>query len=143
SRSARRSTQRRDSRDLNDGSDDEAPPEDRVFKKSCVTTRSTVRSYFSNEPVVLEDSVSQLLQSTDSADMCSTKESALNSFSETIYSSQLSSQPMAQSKTQTQNRWLWIQFNVVPLKGTMWIPKRSKRKTEDCEILCIRFSWKT
>ncbi|RKF54386.1 hypothetical protein GcM3_209025 [Golovinomyces cichoracearum] len=90
-----------------------------------------------------EDSVSKLLQSTDSADMCSTKESALNSFSETIFSSQLSSQPMAQSKTQPLNRWLWTQFNVVPLKGRMWILKRSKRIIENREILRIRCSWKT
>ncbi|RKF77539.1 hypothetical protein GcM3_071023, partial [Golovinomyces cichoracearum] len=92
---------------------------------------------------MLEDSVSQLLQSTDSAHMCSTKESALNSFSETIFSSQPSSQPMAQSKTQPQNRWLWTKFNVVSLTGRMWIPKRSKRKIEDREIICIRCSWKT
>ncbi|RKF79383.1 hypothetical protein GcC1_047036 [Golovinomyces cichoracearum] len=85
-RSARRNTQHRDYRALNDSSDDEAPPEDRVFKKSCITTQSTVRSYLNNEPVMPGDYISQLLQSTDSADMCSTNESALNSFSEMIFS---------------------------------------------------------
>jgi hypothetical protein len=46
---------------LNDGSDEEAISEDRIFKKPRLTSQSTIDSFVSNELIRPENSASQLL----------------------------------------------------------------------------------
>ncbi|KAK9319643.1 hypothetical protein V1517DRAFT_240717, partial [Lipomyces orientalis] len=127
-------SQRMDYHLLNDGSDDEAAPEDRIAKRSRSDEElSTV------EPIPLDDSVNHLSQVQDPlASASQHRESAEDGPSDT--SSLCESEP---SGKRTQNQVLWAQFTVSLLPGMMWWPKRGKGPVEDRQIQCNRCNWKT
>ncbi|KAK9242626.1 hypothetical protein V1506DRAFT_555940 [Lipomyces tetrasporus] len=110
-------SQRMDYRLLNDGSDDEAAPEDRIAKRSrSDEEHSTV------EPITPDDSANQLSQRQDPLTSASQhRESTEDGPSDTA--SLCESEP---SGKRTQNQVLWAQFTVSLLSGKMWWPKRGK-----------------
>jgi hypothetical protein len=129
-------SQRLDYRLLNDGSDEEAAEEDRIFKKPCLIKADC------NKPITPDESASQLSQSA-----CPTVESHQqeeindndnlpSDATSTIYEAMTpQSRPL--------NHSLWAQFNVSPLPGKFWWPKRGKGPLEDREIQCVRCKWRT
>lgn len=127
-------SQRIDYHLLNDGSDDEAPTEDRIFKRPRFN-----KSKESPEHITPDDSASQLEQ---------TRSSPVESLQQTEFpdwgSSEVS-QRSAPSSTRgrPQNDSLWAQFIVSPLPGKLWSRKGSKRPTEDRKIQCKRCNWQT
>jgi hypothetical protein len=127
-------SQRIDYHLLNGGSDDEANPENHVTKKARLYPPSDHA-----ESVAPEDSASQ-----DHLELPTPSESLpqgdpTRNFSVALQPYKSSSK----SRPKQQNQWLWNQFNVSPLPGKLWRPKRSTRLLEDREIECIQCGWKT
>ncbi|KAK9342232.1 hypothetical protein V1522DRAFT_440429, partial [Lipomyces starkeyi] len=119
---------------LNDGSDDEAAPEDRIAKRyRSDEEHSTV------EPITPDDTANQLSQHQDAlASTSQHRESTEDGSFDT--SSLCESEP---SGIRTQNQILWAQFTASLLPGKMWWPKRGKGPVEDRQIQCNRCNWKT
>jgi hypothetical protein len=112
---------------LNDGSDEEAPEEDHIFKKPRLTSQSTIDSLSSHELIFPEDSASQVLPTIDSSQS----------------DTSLPSGSFPNPRIKPHNQWLWTQFSINVLPGKLWQPKRGKRQIEDREICCIHCPWKT
>jgi hypothetical protein len=121
---------------LNDGSDEEGLLEDRIFKKPRLTA-----ILHDTEPITPDDSASQLTQNrTPPSESPGERALSLDGLSEI---SQFSKQSL-NALSRTQNASLWAQFDVTPLPGKLWWPKRGKRDPlEDRDIHCKRCSWKT
>ncbi|KAK9233693.1 hypothetical protein V1525DRAFT_351432, partial [Lipomyces kononenkoae] len=127
-------SQRIDYHLLNDGSDDEAAPEDRIPKRSrSDDAHSTI------EPITPDDSASQLSQSEDP--LVSGFQDG--EFTEDGPSDTSSLCVLEPSGKKPQNQALWAQFTASPLPGKMWWPKRGKGPMEDRQIQCNRCNWKT
>ncbi|KAK9250085.1 hypothetical protein V1507DRAFT_500209 [Lipomyces tetrasporus] len=101
-------SQRVDYHLLNDGSDEEAPPEDRVIKRF----RSNIGSTDSSQQSELNDD-----GQVDTSSVSTESES---------------------SRKNPPNQSLWVQFDVSALPGKLWWPKRGKGPIEDREIRCKR-----
>ncbi|KAK9321384.1 hypothetical protein V1517DRAFT_278167, partial [Lipomyces orientalis] len=127
---------RLDYRLLDDGSDDEAVPEDRMVKRGRFPSPLD-----SSEPITPDDSASQLSQDVEHIQNYPQNEAgSLDEQSETSLDSMESSKPSAQR----QNTLLWSYFNVSPIPGKLWYPKRGKTgPLLDNEIQCRLCSWKT
>ncbi|KAK9257961.1 hypothetical protein V1519DRAFT_361880, partial [Lipomyces tetrasporus] len=125
-------SQRVDYHLLNDGSDEEAPPEDRVIKRF----RSNIGSS-GVELITSDDSASQLNQLP--AD--SSQQSELNDDGQ-VDTSSVSTESES-SRKNPPNQSLWVQFDVSALPGKLWWPKRGKGPIEDREIRCKRCHWTT
>ena len=121
---------------LNNGSDEEVPEEDQIFKKPQLTSQSTINSStidssISYELILPEDSASQVLPN-----LSIPTESSQSDIS-------LSSRPLLDPRIKPQNQWLWKQLSVNLLPGKLWQPKQAKRQVKDQEICCIYYIWKT
>ncbi|KAK9244132.1 hypothetical protein V1506DRAFT_440706, partial [Lipomyces tetrasporus] len=120
---------------LNDGSDEEAGPEDRITKKSRLNLLVE-----GGEPITHNDSASQWTpSSTTSADCSQEQSSSVEELWESSRISDQSSTPL----TKSQNS-LWSHFSINYLPGKLWYPKRGKKAPiEDREIRCTMCNWKT
>ncbi|KAK9489530.1 hypothetical protein V1508DRAFT_435693 [Lipomyces doorenjongii] len=108
-------SQRIDYHLLNDGSDEEAVPEDRIAKRSRSDEgNSTVES------VTADDTADQLIEHQHPL-ASQYYQSTEDGPSET--SSLCESEP---SGKRTQNQFLWAQFTSSPLPGKVWRTKRGK-----------------
>ncbi|KAK9346858.1 hypothetical protein V1522DRAFT_420665 [Lipomyces starkeyi] len=118
---------RLDYRLLNDGSDDEAAPEDRMVKRGRFASPLD-----SSEPITPDDSASQLSQDNEAGSLDGQSETSLDSMESSKHSAQ------------RQNTLLWSYYNVCPIPGKLWYPKRGKKgPLLDNEIQCRLCSWKT
>ena len=119
-----RRSQRIDYHLLNDGSDDEAPTEDRIFKRPRLDGLTGTL-----EPITPDDSASQLDQ---------TRSSPVESLQQTEFpvcgSSEISQRSTLSTRGRPQNDSLWAQFIMSPLPGKFWSRKGSKRPAEDRKI---------
>ncbi|KAK9249959.1 hypothetical protein V1507DRAFT_469045 [Lipomyces tetrasporus] len=125
---------------LNDGSDEEAGPEDRITKKSRLNLLVE-----GGEPITHNDSASQwttssvTLADSTSADCSQEQSSSVEELWESSRISDQSSTPL----TKSQNS-LWSHFSINYLPGKLWYPKRGKKgPIEDREIRCTMCNWKT
>ncbi|ODQ76868.1 hypothetical protein LIPSTDRAFT_332718 [Lipomyces starkeyi NRRL Y-11557] len=127
---------RLDYRLLNDGSEDEAAPEDRMVKRTRLPSPLN-----SSEPITPDDSASQLSQAKDSlAEYPQNEVISLDDPSETSLDSTSSPTPSVQRL----NTLLWSYFDVSPIPGKLWYPKRGKKEPlADYVIQCKFCSWKT
>ncbi|KAK9371503.1 uncharacterized protein V1513DRAFT_359689, partial [Lipomyces chichibuensis] len=121
---------------MNDGSDDEAATEDRMVKRGRFPSPLD-----SSEPITPDNSARQLSQGVDHIENYPQNEAgSLDEQSETSLDTIESSKPSAQR----QNTLLWSYFNVSPIRGKLWYPKRGKKgPLLDNEIQCRLCSWKT
>ncbi|KAK9319307.1 hypothetical protein V1517DRAFT_349205 [Lipomyces orientalis] len=117
---------------LNDGSDEEAGPEDRTVKKTRLNPPLE-----GSEPLTSNDLAIQLIQDSDtpadarSGDSAQEQVLSIVEISETSRLSDRSSTPQVRSH----NPSLWSYFNVSSLPGKLWYPKRGKKEpVEDREI---------
>ena len=133
SRRSQRS-QRIDYHLLNDGSDDEVPTEDRIFKRPRVNEPKV-----SPEPITPDDSVSQLVQNRSSP----VESLQQNEFPEWGSSEISQRSTPSLPRGRPQNDSLWSQFIVSPLPGKLWSRKGAKRPAEDRKIQCKRCNWQT
>ena len=128
-----RRSQRIDYHLLNDGSDDEAPTEDRIFKRPRLEGLTGTL-----EPITPDDSASQLDQA---------RSSPVESLQQTEFpvcgSSEISQRSTLSTRGRPQNDSLWAQFIMSPLPGKFWSRKGSKRPAEDRKIQCRRCNWQT
>ncbi|KAK9489206.1 hypothetical protein V1508DRAFT_407220 [Lipomyces doorenjongii] len=126
-RKHRQRTERIDYHLLNDGSDEEALPEDRMVQKIVIqrpgassfllrTQRQSSPADSSHQPESTDD-----LQVDNSSVLCEPEF----------------------SRKKTQNQSLWEQFDVIALPGKLWCRKRGKGPLEDREIRCSRCNWRT
>ncbi|KAK9489889.1 hypothetical protein V1508DRAFT_458196 [Lipomyces doorenjongii] len=126
---------------LNDGSDEEAGPEDRITKKSRLNLPIE-----GSEPITHNDSASQWTPSyATSADSTSAdcSQEQISSVKELPESSRVSDQSST-PPTKSQNLSLWSHFSINSLPGKLWYPKRGKKgPIEDREIRCTMCNWKT
>ncbi|CAG8014111.1 unnamed protein product [Penicillium salamii] len=124
-----RRSQRIDYHLLNDGSDDEAPTKDRIFKRRRLGTL---------EPITPDDSASQLDQA---------RSSPVESLQQTEFPvcgwSEISQRSTLSTRGRPQNDSPLAQFIMSPLPGKFWSRKRSKRPAEDRKIQCRRCNWQT
>lgn len=118
-------SQRIDYHLLNDGSDDEAPTEDRIFKRPRLNNPKE-----SPEPITPDDSVSQLDQN---------RSSPVESLQQIEFpewgSSEISQRStLSLTRGRPQNDLLWAQFIVSPLLGKVWSRKGAKTLAKDRKI---------
>ncbi|KAK9334335.1 hypothetical protein LIPSTDRAFT_5757 [Lipomyces starkeyi NRRL Y-11557] len=117
----------------NDGSDDEAAPEDRIVKRFRSNHAGSVQ-------ITQNHSASQLTQRQSSpADSSQQPELTDDGL---VDRSSVSSESES-SRKKPQNQSLWAQFDILELPGKLWWPKRGKGPIEDREILCTRCNWRT
>ncbi|KAK9489358.1 hypothetical protein V1508DRAFT_67247 [Lipomyces doorenjongii] len=123
---------RLDYRLINDGSDDEAAPEDRMVKRGRFPSPLD-----SSEPITPDDSASQLSQGVDHVKNCPQNEAgSLDGQSEISLDSMESSKPSAQR----QNTLLWSYYNVSPFLescGTQSVVKRDLYWTTRFSAGCV------
>ncbi|KAK9234921.1 hypothetical protein V1525DRAFT_349289 [Lipomyces kononenkoae] len=136
-----RQSERLDYHVLNDGSDEEAGPEDRIVKKSRLDLSTEVV-----EPITADDSASQLMSispvPTDFQTSDNSREET-SSVEELPETSLVSGEPSTQLD-KNQNLSLWSNFSVSDLPGKLWYPKRGKKgPIVDREIRCKMCNWKT
>ncbi|KAK9320397.1 hypothetical protein V1517DRAFT_251737, partial [Lipomyces orientalis] len=133
-RKHRQRTERIDYHLLNDGSDEEALPEDRIVKKNRYTAPRSI------ELLTPDDSASQLTQRQSSPADSSHQPESTDDVPVDISSVPCESES---SRKKTQSQSLWAQFDVIALPGKLWCPKRGKGPLEDREIRCTRCNWRT
>ncbi|KAJ5085382.1 hypothetical protein N7532_003037 [Penicillium argentinense] len=120
---------------LNDGIDEEAPPEDRIIE---IPPSKRARS--SVEPITPDDSASQLSRARSPlVAICSQNELTAEALPDVVSISNES----GLSRRKMQNQALWAHFDCSPLPGRMWWPKRGKGPINDREVRCKRCNWKT
>jgi hypothetical protein len=136
-----RQSERIDYHLLNDGSDEEAGPEDRIVKKLRLNLSTE-----GVEPLTANNSASQWISispaPTDSqtSDTCHEETSSVEELPE---SSGVSGESSAHLD-KNQNLSLWSNFSVSELPGKLWYPKRGKKgPIVDREIRCKMCAWKT
>ncbi|CEL08111.1 hypothetical protein ASPCAL11264 [Aspergillus calidoustus] len=127
-------SQRIDYHVLNGGSDEEADVEDRAIKKPRLNPPSD-----RSESVGPEESASQVYLNLPTPSESHQQGNSTRSLSEALQSYK----SVSKSGIKPQNQWLWSQFDVKPLPGKLWRPKRSRRLLEDREIQCTQCGWKT
>ncbi|KAK9249753.1 hypothetical protein V1507DRAFT_375279, partial [Lipomyces tetrasporus] len=132
-RKHRQRSQRLDYHLLNDGSDDEAAPEDRIVKRFRSNRAGSVE-------ITQDDSASQLTQ-RQSSPADSSQQPELTDDGRVDRSSVSSESESSRKKPQNQS--LWAQFDILELPGKLWWPKRGKGPIEDREIRCTRCNWRT
>ncbi|KAK9493603.1 hypothetical protein V1508DRAFT_77829 [Lipomyces doorenjongii] len=119
---------------LNDGSDEEALPEDRMVKKYRYSAPRSV------ELLTADDSTSQLTQRQSSPADSSHQPESTDDLQ--VDNSSVLCEPEF-SRKKTQNQSLWEQFDAIALSGKLWCRKRGKGPLEDREIRCTRCNWRT
>lgn len=127
-------SQRIDYHLLNGGSDEEADVEDRAIKKRRLDSPSD-----RSGSVGPEESASQVDLHLPTPSDSFSQGNSTRSLSDALRTDR----SVSQSGIKPQNQWLWRQFDIRPLPGKLWRPKRSRRLLEDREIQCTRCSWKT
>lgn len=120
---------------LNDGIDEEAPPEDCIIETPSKKARSSV------ELIAPDDSASQLTRARSPLSVAyQQSEQTDDSLPDAV---SISPEPGLSARRRPQNQSLWAQFDSFPLPGKIWHPKRGKGPIEDREIRCKRCNWKT
>ena len=127
-------SQRIDYHLLNGGSDEEADVEDRAIKKPRLNPPSD-----RSGSVGPEESASQVDLHLPTPSDSVSQGNSTRSLSDALRTDKT----VSQSRIKPQNQWLWRQFDITPLPGKLWRPKRSRRLLEDREIQCTRCGWKT
>ncbi|KAK9326431.1 hypothetical protein V1517DRAFT_252076, partial [Lipomyces orientalis] len=113
---------------LDDGSDEEAEPQDRLPKRPRLTAQSIIDISIDNvasRDVFPEESASRLLEDESVADNTSSTST--------------------KSRQRPATEWIWPYFSATVLPDKQWLNKRSKKMEDDKEICCRQpgCTWKT